>query len=114
MLFRSEATFTAMSNQDKLTFLSITFAFFKHYENMYEQYREGFIRSEDWNAWVKHMFMYWRMPGVQVWWRFRREAFAPGFRQFIETSAQPPMPSTVEIFSNLTPPVDGSSGNVAA
>ena len=102
------ATFAAMSNKDKLAFMSVIFAFFKHYENMYEQYQEGFIRSEDWNAWVKHMFMYWRMPGVQLWWRFRRDAFAPGFRRFIETSTQPPMPSTVEIFSNVTPPSDSA------
>ena len=113
-LAADEATFTAMRNEDKMTFLSIMFAFFKHYENMYEQYQEGFLRSEDWNAWVTHMFMYWRMPGVQLWWRFRREAFAPGFRRFIETSAQSPMPSTVEIFSKLPLPPHNRGGNTTA
>ena len=105
-----ETAFKAMPNEEKLAFLAIAFAFFKHYENMYEQQKEGFIRAEDWEAWARHMFMYWRMPGVQVWWRYRGAAFAPDFRRFLETSPQPPLTTTVEIFGNLGPVRDGSGG----
>jgi len=40
-----ETAFKAMPNEEKLAFLAIAFAFFKHYENMYEQQKEGFIRA---------------------------------------------------------------------
>jgi hypothetical protein len=107
-LAADESSFAAMSDTDKLTYMSTVFMFFKHYENMYLQHREGFIRDEDWNAWVKHMFMYWRMPGVQLWWKARADAFAPEFRRFIETSPQPAMPSQVDVFTqrSATAPVD--------
>jgi hypothetical protein len=106
-----EAGFRAMPNDEKLAFMSIVFAFFKHYENMYEQQKEGFIRAEDWEAWARHMFMYWRMPGVQVWWRYRGAAFAPDFRQFLETSPQPPLMTTAEIFQSLGPTLDVDGGH---
>ena len=97
-----ESTFAAVSDADKLTYMSTIFALFKHYENMFLQYKEGFIRGEDWNAWVRHMFMYWHMPGVQLWWTARREAFSPDFRRFIETSPEPSMPSQVDVFTQIT------------
>lgn len=103
-----EAAFDAMPTEDKMTFLSIAFAFFKHYENMYEQQKAGFLGVEDWNAWARHMLMYWRMPGMQVWWRLRRDAFAPDFCRFLETSPQPPLPTTVEVFAGVVPAQRGA------
>lgn len=97
-----EKAFAAMADEHKLVYMSTILVFFKHYENMYLQHREGFIRDEDWNAWIGHMFMYWRMPGVQVWWKARREAFSPEFRHFIESSTQPSMPSQVDVFTQIT------------
>jgi len=105
-LAADEKSFAAMPDEDKLVFMSSIFALFKHYENMFLQYKEGFIRGEDWNAWVGHMFMYWRMPGVQMWWKARREAFSPDFRRFIETSQQPAMPSQVDVFTQITSRVE--------
>lgn len=97
-----EKTFAAMPDPDKLCFMAIIFAFFKHYENMFLQHKEGFIRDEDWNAWTNHMFLYWHMPGVRLWWKVRREAFSPEFRHFLETSQQPAMPSQVDIFTQVS------------
>src|SRR5690348_1609235 len=41
-----EQSFAAMSNADKMTFMSIIFVFFKHYENMFVQQREGVVQPE--------------------------------------------------------------------
>ena len=101
-----EQAFNAMPDADKLVYMSSIFAFFKHYENMYLQHREGFVRDADWNAWVGHMFMYWRMPGVQMWWKARREAFSPEFRNFIESSPHPAMRSQVDVFTQITQQVE--------
>src|SRR5271169_2225293 len=48
-------SFAAMSDADKYAFMSCIFVFFKHFENMYLQYKEGFIESENWNAWTLMM-----------------------------------------------------------
>lgn len=97
-----EGSFAAMPDHDKVAFMASILVFFKHYENMYLQHKEGFIRDDDWNAWVTHMFMYWRMPGVQLWWQARAAAFSPEFRRFIESSPAPAMPSQVDLFTQLT------------
>ena len=95
----NEQSFAAMGNAEKMTFMSIIFVFFKHYENMFVQQREGVIQPEDWDAWVTHMFMYWHMPGVQIWWRMRRDTFAPAFREFLEASVRPAIPSQTDVFT---------------
>jgi hypothetical protein len=97
-----EARFAALPDDDKIALMAMLFVYFKHYENMYLQYREGFVSAEDWNAWSSHMFMYWRMPGVQVWWRLRRLGFAPEFRKFLETSTPPAMISMEDVFATNT------------
>jgi len=98
----NERSFADLPDEDKLTYMSAIFVFFKHYENMYLQYKEGFIRKQDWEAWTSHMFLYWRMSGVQLWWKRRRDAFSPEFRDFIESSPQPSMPSQTELFTQIT------------
>jgi hypothetical protein len=92
-------TFAAMSDADKLAYIAVIFVFFKHFENSFLQYQEGVIRSEDWNAWTNQMLMYWKMPGVQLFWKMRRDAFSPAFVRFVEGSHGVHMPSTTDIFS---------------
>ena len=93
-----EKTFVDMPDDEKFAFLACIFAFFKHFENMYLQYQEGLIARENWDAWTSQMFMYWRMPAVQNWWKSRRLTFSPEFRRFIEESPESAMPSTLDMF----------------
>ena len=99
----TEQTFAAMSDEEKLTYLGTIFAFFKNFENSYLQYQEGFVRPQDWAAWTNQMFMYWRMSGVQHWWKMRRATFSPEFVRFIETSHETSMPLTTDIFARTQP-----------
>lgn len=94
--------FADMPDDDKYAFLSCIFAFFKHFENMYLQYQEGFIARENWDAWTSQMFMYWHMPAVQNWWKSRRAIFSPEFRRFIEESPESAMPSTLDLFAQAS------------
>jgi len=97
----NEKTFRDLPDEDKLSYMATIFVFFKHYENMYLQHKEGFVRDQDWNAWTNHMFLYWRMSGVQLWWKDRRDAFSPEFRRFIETSPESSMPSQTDLFTQM-------------
>jgi hypothetical protein len=92
------STYEGMSDEDKFAFLTCIFAFFKHFENMYLQHKEGFMAADTWNAWTGLMFMYWQMPAVQNWWKARRLTFSPEFRRFIEESPKSAMPLTTDFF----------------
>jgi hypothetical protein len=94
----SAEEFAKFSDADKLTFIGVLFGFFKHYENMYFQYQCGHIDKATWEAWSSHMFLYFRQPGVQVWWQMRKEAFAPQFRNFIESNRVVQGPRPVDVF----------------
>src|ERR1700680_2191278 len=98
---KTEKSFAEMSDENKVAFLSYIFAFFKHFENMYLQYQEGFIAAETWNAWTGLMFMCWQMPAVQNWWKSRRLTFSPEFRRFIEKSPKSAMPLTTGFFGQV-------------
>jgi hypothetical protein len=95
----SAATFAAMPDDEKMTFMTAIFVIFKHYENMYLQHEKGVIEDQDWEAWTNHMFMYWHMPGVKLWWQSRAVCFSPAFRSFIESSRAPGIPPPSDLFT---------------
>jgi hypothetical protein len=98
-LAADETKFAAMSNADKLAFVTVAMAMFRHYENAYLQCQEGYVRMEDWNAWSNHLLMYFRMPGIQLWWRLRKASFAPTFVTFLENAGLSIMPAPTDFFS---------------
>lgn len=75
-----------LNDAERLQFFSIMFGFFKHYENIYLQYRRGRITGEEWEPCSNHVLMFLGQPGVRSWWTFRKSAFAPPFRDFLEGS----------------------------
>jgi len=88
----------ALSDADKLSFVTVMMAMFRHYENVYLQTREGYVRAEDWTAWTNHLLMYFSMPGVQLWWKQRRASFSPAFVAFLESSPPTSMSPPTEYF----------------
>ncbi|HJW41548.1 MAG TPA: hypothetical protein VJ476_10015 [Rhizomicrobium sp.] len=88
----------AMSDAEKLIFVTVAMAMFRHYENVFLQNREGYVRSEDWDAWTRHLLMYFSMPGVQYWWKMRRSSFSPSFVAFLESSPPSSMPAPTDLF----------------
>jgi hypothetical protein len=95
--------FDAMSDADKLIFVTVAMAMFRHYENVFLQNREGYVRSEDWNAWTAHLLMYFNMPGVRYWWQMRRSSFSPAFVVFLESASPSTMPAPTDFFGRLSP-----------
>ena len=92
------AGFDAMSDAEKLVFVTVAMGMFRHYENVFLQNREGYVRSEDWNAWTKHLLMYFSMPGVQYWWKMRPASFSPAFVAFLEAAPPSSMPAPTDLF----------------
>jgi len=88
-LISTHPTFADLSDADRMRFMTIVFALFKHYENMHLQYLKGRVGKTDWEPWSNHVQMYFHQPGVQSWWGLRKSAFSPHFRAFLEGCAVP-------------------------
>lgn len=80
------------SEEDRLRALPQLFALFKLFENAWFQQRQGTLDREQWRGWDAYIRTYYHRPGVKSWWLMRRAAFAPGFRDYLEsTEAVPDM-----------------------
>ena len=82
-------TLAELDDSERMQFFSIMFGFFKHYENIYLQYRRGRISEEEWKPCSSHALMFLHQPGVHTWWALRKSAFSPQFRDFLERSITP-------------------------
>lgn len=96
-LVSTNETFAELGDGGRLRFLSAMFALFKHYENMYLQFRKGRLSDDEWEPWSNHIQMYFHQPGVQIWWGLRKATFSPTFRAFLEGCARPPELSPAEL-----------------
>jgi hypothetical protein len=85
------------SEETRLHALPQFFALFKLFENAWFQKRQGTLDPEQWEGWDLYMRMYYHRTGVRSWWLMRRAAFAPGFRDYLESTE--PMPNMVPLSS---------------
>lgn len=74
------------SEEDRLRALPQLFALFKLFENAWFQQRQGTLDREQWQGWDAYIRTYYHRPGVKSWWLMRRAGFAPGFRDYLESS----------------------------
>ena len=59
--------FRAFPEAEKLIFFGAIYGFFKHFEQIHAQYREGLIGSGEWEAWNEHIRRQFQQPGIQWW-----------------------------------------------
>ena len=74
------------TEDDRMRALPLFFSTFKLFENAWFQQRQGTLDPEQWQGWDAYIRMYYHRPGVKDWWQLRRAAFAPGFRDYVESS----------------------------
>jgi hypothetical protein len=96
-LLSTDPKFSQLGDADRMRFLTVIFGLFKHYENMFLQYRKGRIDEADWAPWSNHIEMYFHQPGVQSWWSIRKAAFSPAFRAYLDATQRPAEPSPVAL-----------------
>jgi hypothetical protein len=74
------------TEEDRARALPLIFATFKLFENAWFQQRQGTLAAEQWEGWDVYIRIYYHRPGVKAWWAMRKQAFAAGFRSYLETS----------------------------
>jgi hypothetical protein len=62
---------------------------FRHWENLFFQQRQGTLEPGLWETWRGIITSYFHQPGIQEWWRLRRDAYSVDFRDFLEHSPAP-------------------------
>jgi len=102
-LMRVVENFDDASEEDRLRALPQVFGLFKLFENAWFQQRQGTLDREQWLGWDAYIRTYYHRPGVKSWWSKRRGAFAPGFRNYLEsTKPIPDMPKLSELIQGKT------------
>ncbi len=77
--------FESLSAADKARCSQLFFACFHNFENMYYQYRKGYLEPDVWLGWQRLILTYYARPGFQVWWSMRRDVFSRSFVDFLRT-----------------------------
>lgn len=95
----TEAELSSLSDAEKTFFFGTALGYFKQFELMYVQNRKGIMDGDIWDAWSVYILMYFHQPGIQVWWKSRRDAFIPEFREFLESSEPPQMTSFADVLN---------------
>ncbi|MGD9982094.1 MAG: hypothetical protein AB7H66_08340 [Hyphomonadaceae bacterium] len=95
--------FGDLVEDDRTKFVSILFALFKHYENMFLEHRDGRVDAEVWAPWPLHMRIYFHQPGAQTFWVMRKDAYTTSFQAFLESTEKPVAPSLGDLSDALAP-----------
>jgi hypothetical protein len=86
MLFvRAMEDFDSLCAEDKARSSQLFFVCFHNFENMYYQYRKGYLEADVWLGWQRLILSYHARPGFQVWWSLRADVFSKSFVEFLRT-----------------------------
>ena len=96
----SYSEFQNYTDAEKLIWFGAIYGFFKHFEQIYAQYRNGLIREEEWESWNEHIRMQFHQSGVRWWWDLRRTSFAKPFREYLDSSTPPEMKTMTAVFQD--------------
>jgi hypothetical protein len=86
LFVKAMENFGDLDSNEKARVSQLFFATFHYFENMYYQYRKGYLEEDVWRGWKRLMLTYYASPGFQTWWLIRRDVFSESFGDFLETS----------------------------
>lgn len=78
--------FNDLAADEKARISQLFFATFHYFENMFYQYRKGYLETDVWRGWERLMLTYYARPGFQSWWSVRRDVFSDSFGEFLDTT----------------------------
>jgi len=78
--------FGDLDSHQKARISQLFFVTFHYFENMYYQYRKGYLEEDVWRGWKRLMLTYYASPGFQTWWSVRRVVYSESFGEFLDTA----------------------------
>jgi hypothetical protein len=80
------ATPDELDENEYFRFALIGTSQFRSFENLFFQYRSGFVDEDFWSGHRENILWFYHRPGMQVWWEEKRLGFSVSFREFLESS----------------------------
>ena len=74
-----------LDEDQQARFLHMLFSWLKTVENAHYQYLQNTMTSDVWAGWRGLCVAYVTSPGVQAYWKMRRDAFSPAFQEFVDS-----------------------------
>lgn len=97
--------FESQSADDKARMSQLFFVCFHNFENMYYQYRKGYMEDDVWMGWKRLMLTYHARPGFQTWWSVRSDVFSSSFVDFLRAEKpDKPIASYFELTQGIRTP----------
>lgn len=81
---RGKSNFEALSETERLQFISLVHSMFRVWEDAFHQYRGRRLDERVWKAMVVQFSSYLSLPGVVRVWEIRKDAFSTDFRDFVD------------------------------
>ncbi|GLQ19181.1 hypothetical protein ACFFUB_12250 [Algimonas porphyrae] len=88
----SVVAYKQLGRRDSEMVNAILLGLYKHFENVYYQYKSGFVEETYFQSTTQFMSIFRAREGIQFWWDGRKAVFAPEFVAFVETLSIPDMP----------------------
>jgi hypothetical protein len=81
-LFRPDQLTT---EEERIRWLVLFITLFRHYEDVFLQYKNGTVGAESWEAWLNAMRPFLAYPGFAAFWGVRGDTFTASFRGVVES-----------------------------
>jgi len=101
MFVEAMEDYVQLTPDQKARISQIFFQCFRFFENMFYQYKKGYLDEEVWTGWKRLMLTYYSRPGFQTWWAHRKAVFSEPFVVFLETEKVDRNVATYHEISNL-------------
>ncbi len=73
----------ALSPEDRRRFNAYNSARFRHYDNLYYQYRAGTLEESQWSGLRNLLRFHLSQPGIVRWWEEARAFYSPDFVAYV-------------------------------
>src|SRR6185436_18339495 len=74
-----------LTPEEQARFFHSTYQFLKAFETIHSHHVFGLMDDQTWQGWCGLLRHYIGSPGIEHYWRLRRELFAERFQQFVAT-----------------------------
>ena len=73
------------TEEERIRWLVLFVTLFRHYEDVFLQYKNGTVGAESWEAWLNGMRPFLVYLGFPVFWSARGDSFTASFRAVVES-----------------------------
>ncbi len=79
-----------LSETEFMRFTTLMFTYLKHIESIHYQYHSGLLTRDLWTGWDYQTRQYLGAPGIQKYWKARRNSFSKSFQNYVDNASTDP------------------------